>query len=195
MRMRLALTRSRRARRRAISVSTSSSVTATSNSAAREASTSPSTSESIAALERLPGLLVQRLDLLVEDLVARPAGELRLELLELGDELHRDDGLALVHVGAVEARAGDVGDRPRVRLPVAVPCRRAEDADRHGDGDGEADDDQLLRAQLVLPARSVPAIENGSGAECHERWIIGELVMRRLGVRPSSAAGFGRPPC
>ena len=113
------------------------------------------------------GLRVQLLDLLVDDLVARAAGQLPLELLEIGDELHRQDRLALVEVGLVEARAGDVGHRPGVRLPVPVPRGRSEDPDRHGDRDREADDDQLLRAQLVLPARSMLPVEDRSGSECH----------------------------
>ena len=113
------------------------------------------------------GLRVELLDLLVEDLVAWAAGQLPLKLLEIGDELHRQDRLALVEVGLAEARAFHVGHRPGVRLPVSVPRGRSEDPDRHGDRDREADDDQLLRAQLVLPARSMLPVEDRSGSECH----------------------------
>ena len=98
---------------------------------------------------------------------AQEEKELPLKLLDVGDELHRQDRLALCEVGLVEARTGHVGNRPGVRLPVAVPRGGTEDPDRDGDRDREADDDQLLRTQLVLPARSVLPVEDRSGAECH----------------------------
>ncbi len=118
--------------------------------------------------ERVGGLrgevveaLAEAVDLLLRDLVAR-AAQRRLQLRDLSDRLGSQDSLADVEVGAVEARAGNRGDRSEVRLPVPVPGRCAEDPDGQRDRDRERDDGELLGAQLVLPARAVLAVEDRS---------------------------------
>jgi hypothetical protein len=131
----------------------------------------------------------QAVDLLLDDLVPR-AAELRLQLGDLGDRLRGQDSLALRQVGPVVRDAGDRGHRPEVRLPVAVPCRCAEDTDGERDRHRERDDDELLRAQLILPAWSVPAVEDRAGSEAHRL-----MVMRRLGIAAVGAAAAGRAPC
>ena len=117
-------------------------------------------------------------DLLLDELVARPA-ELALQLGHRGSGLGDEDPPLDVEVRAVVRRAGDGRDRPEVRLPEAVPRGRAEDPQGEGDGDRKGDDDQLLGSQLVLPARAMPAVEDGSRSEAHRL-----MVMRRLGCGP-----------
>jgi len=68
---------------------------------------------------------------------------------------------------AIERGAIDLRDLAQVRLVVAAPDRGAEDAEGHRDGHREAGDNQLLAAQLVLPAGAVLAIEEGAIIERH----------------------------
>ena len=125
--------------------------------------------------------LREAVDLLLDELVAR-ALELALELDQLRGRLRRQDVLTLIEVGTIEGRLLDRGDRAEMCLPVAVPGGRPEDAERQRDGEREADDDELLGAQLILPAGSVLAVEDRSRSEAHR-----QLVMRRLGGRPGLA--------
>ena len=111
-------------------------------------------------------------------------------------------GLAPVEVRAVEGRAGYRRHRAKVRLPVAVPGGSPEDAERERNRHGEGDDGELLRAQLVLPARTVLAVEDRTGTEGHALVVIRirletsppMVVMRRLGVRRSGRRA-GEAPC
>ena len=66
-----------------------------------------------------------------------------------------------------------------MRIPVATPGGGAEDPDGERDRHREGDHGELLRAQLILPARSMLAVENGSGSEAHRL-----MVMRRLSCGP-----------
>jgi hypothetical protein len=135
-------------------------------------------------------LEAQRVHLLLDGLVARTA-ELGLELRELGDGLGADDALADVEVRSVVGRAGDGSNRTEMRLPVAVPRRGAENADREGNGQREPGDGQLLGPQLVLPARTMLAVEDGARSEGHR--LTG--LTRRLGVRRSWPRALGGAPC
>ncbi len=109
----------------------------------------------------------QAVDLLLDELVARPTVELGLQLGEGRHGLGGQDALTLNQVAAIEALLRHDRDRTEVRLPVAVPGRRSEDPQGQGDGQREAQDRQLLRAQLVLPARAVLPVEDRSGSDRH----------------------------
>ncbi len=131
--------------------------------------------------------LAEAVDLLLQDLVSRPT-QLIVELAGLRDRLGGEDPLPRVEIAAREGLALHRSHRAHVGLPVGVPCRRSEDPQRNRDGDGEADDDELLGAQLVLPSRAVLPVEDRSGSDRHRL----TLVMRRLGWQPGLArAGRG----
>ena len=158
--------------------SISSSSTVIPNASAWLASTAPSTSEAAAAASRSESAaLIWSICCWMSWSRGPPSWLCSSVTVArgLGDE----DPPLNVEVRAVVRRAGDGRDRPEVRLPEAIPRGRAEDPQGERDGDRKGDDDQLLGSQLILPARAMSAVEDGSRSEAHRL-----MVMRRLGCGP-----------
>ena len=107
---------------------------------------------------------VDGLQLLLDDLVAHAAG-VALQVDRRGLQLGRHHLDALHDRRPLDGGSVDQRGLAQIALVEPAPGRRGKDADRHRDGQREAGHDQLLGAQLVLPAGTVLPVEDRSVSE------------------------------